>query len=82
MTTVIPVPPSLDESSFEQIFEALAPLPPDARVLLDARHARWSRPPLERTMWMTSATLSLLWLSLRTMLRMWRRVARSTWESV
>ena len=44
MTTVIPVPPSLDESSFEQIFEALAPLPPDARVLLDARHARWSSP--------------------------------------
>lgn len=44
MTTVIPVPPSLDEGSFEQIFEALAPLPPDARILLDARHARWASP--------------------------------------
>ena len=44
MTTVITVPPSLDDASFEQIFEQLAPLPPDARLLVDARHARWASP--------------------------------------
>ena len=30
VTTVINVPPSLDEQSFEQVIEQLAPLPPDA----------------------------------------------------
>ncbi len=44
MTTVISVPPSLDETSFEQIVEQLAPLPPDEKILLDARHARWASP--------------------------------------
>ena len=44
MTTVIPVPPSLDDSSFEQMIEQLAPLPPDAKILVDARHARWASP--------------------------------------
>lgn len=44
MTTVITVPPSLDDYTFEQILEPLAKLPPDARVLLDARHARWASP--------------------------------------
>lgn len=43
-TTVITVPPSLDDVSFEQVLEQLAPLPPDARVLVDARHARWASP--------------------------------------
>jgi anti-sigma regulatory factor (Ser/Thr protein kinase) len=41
---VISVPPSLDEQTFEQVFEQLAPLPPDQKVLFDARHARWASP--------------------------------------
>ena len=44
MTTVINVPQSLDENSFEQVLEQVAPLPPDARMLLDARHTRWASP--------------------------------------
>ncbi len=44
MTSVINVPPSLDDQSFEQVLEQLAPLPPDAKVLLDARHTRWASP--------------------------------------
>jgi anti-sigma regulatory factor (Ser/Thr protein kinase) len=44
VTTVITVPPSLDDHSFEQVLEQLAPLPPDARILVDARHAKWASP--------------------------------------
>jgi anti-sigma regulatory factor (Ser/Thr protein kinase) len=44
VTTVITVPPSLDDHSFEQVLEQLAPLPADAKILLDARHARWASP--------------------------------------
>lgn len=44
MTTVISVPPSLDEQSFEQIFDQLAPLAPDEKILLDARRTRWASP--------------------------------------
>lgn len=44
MTTVITVPPSLDDQSFEQVLEQLAPLPLDQKVLVDARHTRWSSP--------------------------------------
>ncbi len=44
MTTVITVPPSLDDQTFEQVLEQLAPLPPDTKVLLDARHTRWASP--------------------------------------
>lgn len=44
MTTVINVPHSLDENSFEQVLEQVAPLPPDAKILLDARHTRWASP--------------------------------------
>lgn len=44
MTTVISIPPSLDDQSFEQVFTQLAALPADERVLLDARHARWASP--------------------------------------
>lgn len=44
MTTVLTVPPSLDDQTFEQLLEQLAPLPPDAKLLLDARHARWASP--------------------------------------
>lgn len=44
MTTIINVPKSLDDTTFEQIFEQLAPLPPDAKVLVDARHTTWASP--------------------------------------
>jgi hypothetical protein len=41
---VINVPPSLDEQTFEQVIEQLAPVADDAKILVDARHARWSSP--------------------------------------
>jgi hypothetical protein len=41
---VINVPPSLDEQTFEQVIEQLAPVADDAKVLIDARHARWASP--------------------------------------
>jgi anti-sigma regulatory factor (Ser/Thr protein kinase) len=44
VTHVIPVPTSLDDVSFEQVLGPLAALPPDAKVLLDARHTRWASP--------------------------------------
>ena len=44
MTTVINIPPSLDDTTFEQVLEQVAPLPPEAKLLVDARHARWSSP--------------------------------------
>jgi len=44
VTTVINVPPSLDENSFEHVLEQVSSLPPDAKVLLDARHTRWASP--------------------------------------
>lgn len=44
MTTVINVPPSLDDATFEQVLSQLAPLPPDSKVLVDARHVRWASP--------------------------------------
>ena len=44
MTNVITVPPSLDDQSFEQVLEQVAPLPADAKILVDARHARWASP--------------------------------------
>lgn len=44
MTTVIQLPPTLDEQTFEQVLDQLAPVEPDAKVLLDARHARWASP--------------------------------------
>lgn len=44
MTTVINVPHSLDENSFEQVLEQVALLPADAKMLLDARHTRWASP--------------------------------------
>jgi hypothetical protein len=44
VTQVITVPPSLDDHSFEQVLEQLAPLPQDAKVLVDARHTRWASP--------------------------------------
>ena len=44
MTHVITVPPSLDDHSFEQVLEQVAPLAPDEKILVDARHARWASP--------------------------------------
>ena len=44
MTTVINVPPSLDDVTFEQVLEQVAPLPTDEKILVDARHARWASP--------------------------------------
>ncbi len=44
MTTVIAVPPSLDDYSFETVLEQVAAHPPEAKLLVDARHARWASP--------------------------------------
>ena len=44
MTAVITVPQSLDDQTFEQVLEQLAPLPPDEKILLDARYTTWSSP--------------------------------------
>ncbi|MGH7670825.1 MAG: hypothetical protein ACRENQ_15170, partial [Gemmatimonadaceae bacterium] len=44
MTTVINVPPSLDDQTFEHVLEQLAPVPADEKVLVDARHCRWASP--------------------------------------
>ncbi len=44
MTAVITVPPSLDDQTFEQVLEQLALLPPDEKILIDARHTTWSSP--------------------------------------
>lgn len=41
---VITVPPSLDDQTFEQVLEQLAPLPTDARILIDARNTTWASP--------------------------------------
>jgi anti-sigma regulatory factor (Ser/Thr protein kinase) len=44
VTSVITVPPSLDDHTFEQVVEQLAAIPADARLLVDARHTRWASP--------------------------------------
>jgi hypothetical protein len=44
VTTVVHIPPSLDDRTFEQVLEKMAPLPDDEKILLDARHARWASP--------------------------------------
>lgn len=44
MTAVITVPASLDERSFETVLDQLAPIPADAKVLVDARHTRFATP--------------------------------------
>ena len=44
MTTVINVPQSLDDATFEQVLEQIVPLAPDQKILIDARHARWASP--------------------------------------
>jgi anti-sigma regulatory factor (Ser/Thr protein kinase) len=44
VTSVITVPPSLDDYTFEQVVDQLATVPPDAKVIVDARHTRWASP--------------------------------------
>ncbi len=44
MTTLINVPPTLDDKSFEQVLDQLAPLPADEKIIVDARHTRWASP--------------------------------------
>lgn len=44
MTSVITVPPTLDDYSFETVLEQVAAHPRDAKLLIDARHARWASP--------------------------------------
>ena len=44
MTSVITVPPSLDDYTFEQVVDQLAGVAPDAKVIVDARHTRWASP--------------------------------------
>jgi anti-sigma regulatory factor (Ser/Thr protein kinase) len=44
VTSVITVPPSLDDHTFEQVVEQLASVPHDAKLLVDARHTRWASP--------------------------------------
>ena len=50
MTTVINVPPSLDDATIEQVLDQVAPLPRDQKVLIDARHTRWASPYALTTM--------------------------------
>jgi anti-sigma regulatory factor (Ser/Thr protein kinase) len=44
VTTVITVPPSLDDETFEQVFEQVAAVSAEQKILIDARHTRWSSP--------------------------------------
>ncbi len=44
MTSIITVPPSLDDHTFEAVVEQLAAVPSDAKLLVDARHCRWASP--------------------------------------
>jgi anti-sigma regulatory factor (Ser/Thr protein kinase) len=44
VSTVINVPPSLDDATFEQVLEQIAPLSGDRKILIDARHTRWASP--------------------------------------
>jgi hypothetical protein len=44
VTSVITVPPSLDDHTFEQVVEQLASVPAEGRLLVDARHTRWASP--------------------------------------
>ena len=44
MTQVIPIPPSLDDQTFEVVLDQVGAVPADQKLLLDARHARWASP--------------------------------------
>jgi anti-sigma regulatory factor (Ser/Thr protein kinase) len=44
VTTVVNVPPSLDDHSFDEVLRQLTSVSSDTKVLLDARHVRWASP--------------------------------------
>ncbi|MCU0622290.1 MAG: ATP-binding protein [Gemmatimonadaceae bacterium] len=44
MTAIINVPPSLDDEKFELVLDQVARVPAEEKLLLDARHAKWSSP--------------------------------------
>jgi anti-sigma regulatory factor (Ser/Thr protein kinase) len=44
VTTIISAPGSLDDKTFELIFDQLAVLPPDEKIVIDTRHTRWATP--------------------------------------
>ena len=44
MTTVLTVPQSLDDTTFELVLQQHAAAPDGAKVMLDARHTKWSSP--------------------------------------
>jgi len=44
VTIILTVPPSLDDGTFESLLQQMAPLADDEKVLVDARHTRWSSP--------------------------------------
>lgn len=44
MTAVITVPASLDDQTFEQVLEQLAPHAPETKVIIDARHCTFASP--------------------------------------
>jgi anti-sigma regulatory factor (Ser/Thr protein kinase) len=44
VSTVITVPPSLDDHTFEQVLEQYAPVVDHDKLLIDARHTRWASP--------------------------------------
>jgi anti-sigma regulatory factor (Ser/Thr protein kinase) len=41
---VVPLPPSLDDRSLDQLARGLGPWPPEGRLLLDARATHWASP--------------------------------------
>lgn len=44
MTSVLTLPPTVDDATFEQVLTDLAAVPADAKLLVDARHAQWASP--------------------------------------
>lgn len=44
MSTILAVPQSLDDASFESLCQALADLEPGSKAIVDARHTRWASP--------------------------------------
>jgi hypothetical protein len=44
VTAIINVPPSLDDEKFELVLDQVARVPAEEKLLLDARHAKWSSP--------------------------------------
>ena len=44
MTTVVNVPPSLDDYAFEDVLRQVVTLAADTKILIDTRHVRWASP--------------------------------------